>query len=123
MMTTFFCFPLYTTELFLIYKMSWELSILHMATVGVPMLEYLVGKRHNKTMFCEINLAIHSLAVAYLGLVTGNYDALASALCYAANVYLIGLVGEVGDTQLPSIDLFTIGLCFFNWFAVKALNM
>lgn len=113
------CFPCMAIELHFYYGYDGNFALMNIVAAVFPIVCHYASKKPNEYM-SDMSLIISLLFVCYIGYVARNYYALAAALCYAGNFFVIGTCGTFAD--MPAVELFTVGLCFFNWFTARAVK-
>lgn len=119
--------PFLASDLYLLLHYNHNLSFIH-AVLGLVMscgvifgsLVFNIGGYSLILKCLSIILIGSHLSVIAVGFVNRNYWAVAGTFSYYVNLFSIKQHGTIG--RAPSIDLYTIGLCFFNYFMYKTLT-
>lgn len=113
---TLFALSLACTQLWLGTSHRKELAYAHAAAAALSMLLYLSGKR--RTDLVDLVVGVNIFSMAMMGILQENYYAVASAISFTFNHFLLS--GNVIDAEdLPIIDIYNYGLCFFSYFVLR----
>lgn len=94
-----------------------EIGYLHLGVALIPVLQSLQGER--KRELTDLIIAINTASLGIVSFLHENMNGVIAAVIHFA--CYCGLVSEKEVLNLPSIDLFNIGMCFFvhfSWLAV-----
>ncbi|GLG92365.1 uncharacterized protein GBIM_00076 [Gryllus bimaculatus] len=112
--------PFIASDLYFLLHYSYSLSIFHAFLGFVLVAGIVIGTHYMILSYLSLILIGSLLSVVVVGFLNENYWAMAGALSYSVNLYGIKHHGTIG--RVPSVDLYTVGLCFFNYFIYKALT-
>uniref|UniRef100_A0A1B0DA65 Uncharacterized protein n=1 Tax=Phlebotomus papatasi TaxID=29031 RepID=A0A1B0DA65_PHLPP len=93
-------------------------AIIQVSSTGIPILDVIFTPGGHDTVKFLILLG-NIMSLMYFGFMADNYWALGLALLCVINCFVIDKLAE--NFSVPLIDLFTVGLCFFNIFAFNSL--
>ena len=69
----------------------------------------------------ELVIPINIIAVGVVAFMAENYWGVAAAVSYAINHYIVLKQGDSLE-GIPAQDLYNYGLCFFAYFALRAIG-
>ncbi|XP_063229717.1 uncharacterized protein LOC134534924 [Bacillus rossius redtenbacheri] len=111
--------PCATAELWLFHGYRPEVAYAHLGFALLPLVAHAYRRHSVHRVLDGVTLGMVA-SLALVGFLEGNHYAVALACSYAVNHFLITTTGYLFDS-VPALDLFHYGLCFFNFFLVKAL--
>lgn len=93
--------------------LSWAWSIVPCVSL------ILYGLNSSDERIDEVLVPFNLLATGVVSFLSENYYGIASAVSYAINHYIV--VKEGANYDIPAQDLYNYGLCFFAYFALRAI--
>ncbi|EFA03612.1 uncharacterized protein LOC658581 [Tribolium castaneum] len=115
-----FALPCITTTEWLGYGydryLSWAWTILP----TIPLVCYLVDASSDEKLE-EAIIPINLIALGVVCFLAENYYGIAAAVSYAIDHYIVLKQGESLES-IPAQDLYNYGLCFFAYFALRAIG-
>ncbi|KAK4878981.1 hypothetical protein RN001_007127 [Aquatica leii] len=109
--------PFVVAQVWLNQGYPFELAICHAGASLIPFSLYLADK--SKEDITDAIIAIGGISLGVTSLLQGNYFGVAASVSYLFNHFVLR-EGQL-DIDLPIIDLYNYGLCFFCYFALRAL--
>jgi hypothetical protein len=95
--------------------LSWAWTILPM----IPLVCYLADASTDDKLE-EAVIPLNLIALGVVSFLAENYYGIATAISYAIDHYLVLKQGQQYD--IPAQDLYNYGLCFFAFFALRAIG-
>lgn len=84
----------------------------------IPLILYHLGKTVEE--LTDVIIFITALSLGVVSFMIENYYGIAAAVSYSFNHFVIHDTGEFLD--LPAIDIFNYGLCFYCFYSFKAIS-
>lgn len=114
---TLFALSLTCTELWLGTSHRKELAYAHAVSAALSMLLYLSGKGRDSLI--DLVVGANIISMGTMGYLQENYYAIASAISFTLNHFLLSRKGVIDASDLPLIDIYNYGLCFFSYFVLR----
>lgn len=86
----------------------------------IPLVFYLADSSRDEKLE-EAVIPINIIALGVVSFLAENYYGIATAVSYAIDHYIVLKQGESFES-IPAQDLYNYGLCFFAYFALRALG-
>lgn len=98
--------------------MVWEGAYAHVGASALPLIAYIADK--DKRQVVDLLLSINVLSLGIVAGMNKNYFGVAAAVSFLINYFIIKDEGDVMD--IPALDLFNYGMCFFELFSLRAFS-
>ncbi|XP_026469246.1 uncharacterized protein LOC113373147 isoform X2 [Ctenocephalides felis] len=110
--------PLIVTELYLQEGFRPELCYLHLLSAFIPTIAYTVGMEDDDDKIQDLVIVGNLASLTHLSYITDNHWGTALGVSCILNYF--GCCVFSGRS-VPYLQMYYIGYCFFNYFAIRAL--
>lgn len=111
---------LFTTQIYEDYQLGREFTIASASVTVIPVMVSFVSPK-NAAKLTKILMAVNVGTLMYFGFVYENHWAIGLSALFTLNAIVMGKISDI--FSVPSVDIFTVGLTFFNIFAVNTLYL
>ncbi|KAF2899765.1 hypothetical protein ILUMI_06419 [Ignelater luminosus] len=111
--------PFIVTQVWLAYNYQKELAYLHSLVSVLPLTLYLADR--SKDDLVDLIIAANCVSLGVVSFLHENYYGISAAISYMINHFWLR-EGNFDIEDVPVLDLFNYGLCFFCYFALRTLQ-
>lgn len=111
--------PFVVTQVYLGYNYQVELAYIHSAVALLPLTLYLADRAKDELI--DTIIAVNGISLGFIAFIHQNYYGLSASISYLFNHFCLR-DGNFDFENVPAIDLFNYGLCFFCYFALQTLG-